>query len=191
MADLAEYPIVVLENDAPEQVGKVGLFDLYMPVGDTGIVFVAAVPGTLLRDGPVFTEIVRRASYLRAATTLVQMGLIGGASLTFTREALGVSYDDLAELHGVPVLTVFGWENGAAVPYLVWSGIAQVACRADGRAMPNHHALCPDWRPRLIRVFPNVPSRGVPQSGLIVQAPLYPQQQPNLPGAECYPPPCC
>jgi len=195
MADLPETPIVVLENDAPEAVGKVGLYDLFMPVGVTGLVFVAAVPGTLFGDGPRFTDLVRRAANLRAASTLVQMGLIRGESMTFVREALCLSLQELAEQHGVAVSTVVDWENNTTqFPFTVWAGLSQRACVADGRAMPVHHALCPDWRPRLIRVFPNVPATGTPRPNAsfspTTQYP-YPQQQPSVPGAECYPPPCC
>lgn len=192
MADLAEYPIVVLENDAPEQVGKVGLFDFLMPVGATGLVFVAAVPGTLTAAGPRFTELVQHVANLRAATTLVQMGLIRGESFAFIREALQTSIQELAESSGVDASTVVGWEtNASSVPFNAWAAIATRACLADGRAMPSHHALSPDWRPRLIRVFPNVPSRGTPQpnSNQGAEYPQYSTQLQLFPGAECYPPP--
>lgn len=189
MPELAEYPIVVLENDAPEQVGKHGLFDLYMPVGSTGLIFVAAVPGILRWDGPEFTEVVQRAANLRAASTLVQMGLIRGESFAFLREALRLHLQDLADGLGTTAAKIVDWEsNVAALPFNVWTWLAQQACIADGRAMPGHHALCPDWRPRVIRVFPNVPARGQSQSNPQNNAP---QQHSALPGADCYPPPCC
>ena len=188
-ADVAEYPIVVLENDAPEQVGKVGLFDLRMPVGDTGIVFIAAVPGILYTSGPQFTEPVQRAADLRASTTLIHMGLVRGESLAFIRQGLRLSQQEVADLCGVTSPDVVGWENNTmVVPLTVWNAISQRACIADGRSLPLHHALCADWRPRVIRVFPNIPSQGVPQPH--IQAPPYPQG-PAIPGSECYPPPRC
>lgn len=195
MADLPEYPIVVLENDAPEQVGKIGLFDLYMPVIGTGLVFVAAVPGTLYATGARFTDLVQRAANLRAATTLIHMGLIRGESLAFIRQALGFSPQEIADVAGVPLTTVTGWENNSiAVPLHVWTAIAQRACLADGRILPANHALCADWRPRQIRVFPNIPSRGVSQtsqgSDFSSQFSSESEQQPLFPGAECYPPRC-
>jgi hypothetical protein len=194
MADLPEYPIVVLENDAPERVGKVGLFDLYMPVVGTGIVFVAAVPGTLFLAGPRFTEIVRRASNLRAATTLIHMGLIRGESLAFIREALNLTFQETADLAGVPLSTVIGWENNTIpVPLHVWTALAQRACVADGRSLPANHAICPDWSLRQIRVFPNIPSRGVAQVNQAsdFQSQVLSDFQPLFPGAECFPPPRC
>ncbi len=193
--DLADFPIVVLENDSPERVGRVGLFDLLMPVANTGLVFTAAVPGLLSLYGPVFTELVRRAANLRAATTLVHMGLVRGESVEFIREALGLTPQQLAAISGVDLLDVSNWEaNTVVVPIHVWGDLAARACLADGRTMPLHHALCPDWRPRLIRVFPNIPSRGVsqvPQGPAYLVHPLSNAPASIIPGAECYPPPRC
>jgi len=186
--DLASFPIVVLENDYPEQVGKIGLFDLLMPVGATGLVFTAAMPGRLYEWGPSFTDEVHRVSNLRAATTLIQMGLIRGESVVFIREALRMSQQDMAILYGVTLETVIGWEdNSIPVPLNVWTCLSYRACLGDGRTLPADRALCPDWRPRLIRVFPQVPMRGIPQT----PQPLCPQPPSGFPGSECYPPPRC
>lgn len=187
--DLADFPIVVLENDYPEQVGKVGLFDYLMPVGATGLVFVAAVPGTLYLWGPTFTEPVKRAADLRAASTLVQMGLIRGESFAFLRNALRLTQAEVAAIDGVPVSTVEDWENNVIpVPRAIWACLAFRVCSADGRSLPVEYALCPpSWRPRKIRVFPNVPS--IPQS-----QPATPPCPPplDLVGPDCPPPrgPC-
>lgn len=192
MADIAEYPIVVLESDAPEQVGKAGLFDLYMSVGNTGLVFMAAVPGVLFVEGPQFTEPVRRSAELRAATTLVQMGLIRGESFAFIREALRLTQQETADSIGVGAPTLIGWEqNMVGVPINAWTALAQRACLADGRALPSHHALFADWRPRVIRIFPNIPMRSAQQSGQGSQQPQPPVFPGAFPGAECFPLTCC
>ena len=189
--DLADFPIVVLENDAPEEVGKLGLFDLLMPVGNTGLIFKAAVPGVLQRWGVKFSSEVGRAANLRAATTLIHMGLIRGESLVFIREALWLSPQELADSLGVVLSSVAAWEsNAAVVPLHAWENLALLACFADGRTLPNHHALCPDWRPRVIRVFPNIPARGLAQAS-IPSAYSSPVPFGGFPGAECFPPPHC
>jgi len=187
--DLADYPIVVLEADYPEQVGKMGLFDLLMPVGRTGLVFTAAMPGVLYEWGSQFSDEVQRVSNLRAATTLIQMGLIRGESFRFIREALRMSQQEVATLYNVTLDTVVGWEtNTIPLPLNVWACLSHRACVADLRPLPPDRAQTPDWRPRLIRVFPNAPMRG---SGQGAQQPLCPQPPSGLPGSECYPPPRC
>lgn len=184
--DLADFPIVVLENDYPEQVGKIGLFDYLMPVVPTGIVFVAAVPGRLYKQGPRFTDAVRRASNLRAASTLVQMGLIRGESFAFLRNALGLTQAEVAAIDGVPASIVDDWEtNAIPVPRSIWACLAFRVCVADGRTLPPDYALPPpNWRPRKIRVFPNIPTPLMPQD------PTPPcDAPPPLVGPDC-PPPC-
>ena len=188
--DLADLPIVVLENDYPEEVGKVGLFDILMPVGVTGLVFTAAMPGRLYKWGVLFSDEVQRVSNLRAATTLIQMGLIRGESFRFIREALRYSQQEVATLYGVDVPTVMGWEaNTIPIPLNVWACLSYRACLADGRVLPADRALDPNWRPRLIRVFPEMPMVGIPQTTTC--KPTCPQPPPELPGSECYPPSRC
>jgi DNA-binding XRE family transcriptional regulator len=187
--DLANYPIVVLENDYPEQVGKMGLFDLLMPVGATGLIFTAAMPGILREWGPSFSDEVHRVSNLRAASTLIQMGLIRAESVVFIRESLRMSQQEMATLYGVTVETVMGWEDKSIpIPLNVWTCLSYRVCLADGRTLPPDHALCPDWRARLIRVFPNAPMPGNTQPD---QPSLCPQPPSGFPGADCYPPPRC
>jgi hypothetical protein len=158
--DLADYPIVVLENDYPEGVGKVGLFDYLMPVGSTGIVFVAAVPGRLYKQGPTFREPVRDAANLRAASTLVQMGLMRGAAVAFLRNALKLTQQELADALGVLLADVQAWESDAVeIPRLYWNDIGNRVMRADGRVLIRDTPGCPSasYRGRKIRVFPNIP----------------------------------
>lgn len=156
--DLAEFPIVILEADFPEQIGKVGLFDYLMPVGSLGIVFVAAVPGVLYPWGITFTEAVKQAADLRAASTLAHWGLIRGETFAFLRNALRLSQSDIATMFGVPLATVQGWENNSIpIPMNAWGCTQSRVCIADGRVFLSNYAMEPDYRPRKVRVFPNIP----------------------------------
>lgn len=187
--DLADYPLVVLENDYPEQVGKMGLFDYLMPVGTTGVVFVAAMPGRLYPWGPTFSAEVQRASNLSAASTLVQMGWISAQPLAFLRNALQMSQTDVATLEGVLLATVQGWEDGSVpVPRLVWRDLANRVMQQSGRSMPPDQAMCPNMRPRKIRVFPNLPM----VSDQVAQDSSCPEPV-SLVGPNCLPlvPPLC
>lgn len=188
--DLPDFPIVELEADSPEQIGQVGLFDYLMPVGSTGIIFIAAVPGILYQWGIGFTDAVKVACNLRAASTLVHMGLIRGETFAFMRSALQLSQSDLATAYGVSLATVQGWENNTIeLPRLVWSALATDVGRADnGRGVPSEYALTPDFRPRRIRVFPSVPMTPGPTSFSLPCTPPEPLVNPN-----CEPfirPPC-
>lgn len=180
--DLADFPIVVLENDFPEQVGKIGLFDFLMPVGATGLVFTAAVPGRLYQWGPTFTPLVQTAARLRAASTLIQMGLIRGESFEFMRLALGLSQADVAALYNVTLSTVIDWEdNSLPIPLAIWQCFAFRVCLADGRTLPPEQSLTPSWRPRLIRVFPTIPTPPQPQPTSPPCPPLPPFVTPDCP----------
>lgn len=158
--DLADLPIVLLENDFPQQVGKIGLYDFLMPMGSTGIVFVAAVPGTLRAWGPSFTSPVQIAARLRAASTAVQMGFMRGEAVEFLRVALQWSQDDLADALGVTLVEVQSWEtNTTVIPSISWRYLAQQVMKADGRFLPAHPPSCPpSYRARKIRVFPQTPA---------------------------------
>lgn len=186
-----ETPVVVLEADFPEQVGKVGLFDYLMPVGSTGIVFVAAVPGRLYQWGPTFTEPVRKAADLRAASTLVQWGLIRGEPFAFLRNALRLSQADIATAYSVSLATVQGWEaDTISIPILIWGALANQVSIADGRVKLAEYAIEPNFRPRKVRVFPNIPMVGAQSS------PASPPCAPpvTLVGPDCMPPgdpSCC
>jgi len=156
--DLGDFPVVVLENDYPEQIGKVGLFDYLMPVGTTGIVFVAAIEGRLYKWGPLFEEPAKKLADLRAASTLVQMGLIRGETFAFLRNALRLSQGDIATMYDVDLATVQAWEmNLIDIPISIWGDISCRIANEDDRGALTQYALTPDFRPRKIRVFPSIP----------------------------------
>jgi len=183
--DLADYPIVVLENDFPEAAGKLGLFDLLMPVGSTGLVFTAAMPGILRTWGVEFSAAVQRASYLRAASTLVQMGLIRGESFLFLRTALGLTQLEVATLYGVTTIEVDGWEtNSIPIPLSVWACFSARVCAADRVPYPSSSSFGSSFRARLIRVFPEAPAIPQPAGPYTSSCP----NPPPFPGSECYPP---
>jgi hypothetical protein len=180
--DLPDFPIVVLEADYPEQIGKVGLFDYLMPVGSTGVVFVAAVPGRLYPWGIVFSEPVKQAADLRAASTLAHWGIIRGEAFTFLRNALRLSQSDIATMFGVTLATVQGWENNTIpIPVTAWGCTQSRVCIADGRVFLSKFAIDPDFRPRKIRVFPNSPQ--------VVEPQISPPCTPPVPlvGPDCEP----
>lgn len=162
-----DFPIVELENDSPQGIGKSGLFDFSMPVGNTGIVFVAALQGILYAWGPQFSDLAKQAAYRRAASTLAQWGIVSNDTFAFI--ALGVPMDaqGIATRYGVPLATAQGWLNGTIpVPAQVWQCFAHLVCATDQRNfLPNPPSPVPppSLRPRTIRVFPNVPTPSMPQ----------------------------
>ena len=153
-----DFPIIELEADSPQGIGKLGLFDIQMPVGTTGIVFVAAVQGTLQSWGPTFTDIVRNAAYLRAASTLAGMGIATGETMQFLRTAINLSQADLAVKLGEDVPTIQAWESNQS-PMLIsaWTYLADMICKLDGRSALMDLSLNPDLRPRVIRIHVTVP----------------------------------
>lgn len=164
-----DFPIVELEADSPQAVGKVGLFDYVIPVGSTGITFVAAIAGLLQQWGPVFQPAAMYLAHLRAASTLVQWGLISGDVFAFERAALNLSQQDVATILNVPLTTVQEWEaDEVQVPRLMWQEIAARVCKADQRSLPPQlQVVMPDngaFRPRTVRIFPNVPQPPQPGS---------------------------
>ena len=156
-----DFPIVVLEADSPQAVGKVGLYDYIIQVGSTGITFVAAMAGILQSWGPVFTPLAIRHANLRAASTLVQWGLISGDIFAFERASIQLQPQDVANILGVDLTTVEEWEaDEIPVPVLMWREIATRVAKADQRYIPTDlQVLIPpaSYRGRTIRIFPNVP----------------------------------
>lgn len=190
--DLADYPIVILENDFPEAIGKIGLFDFLMPVEDSGLVFTAAVPGRLYEYGPEFTAFVQKYSRLRAASTLVQMGWARGESFTFLRAALELSISDVANIYGVTDIVVMEWEsNLVPIPITVWNCFSFRVCLADSRQLPNPIQYYRGNLPaRLIRVFPNLPMQGQVQVVDSYPPGNNPCPLPPFPQADCLPSRC-
>lgn len=164
-----DFPIVELEDDSPQAVGKVGLYDFIIPVGTTGITFIAAIAGLLQVWGPVFQPAAVQLANLRAGSTLVQWGLISGDIFAFERASIQLTQQDVADILVVPLLTVQEWEaDEVPVPRLMWQEIAARVCKADQRSLPpdlQFAAPPPSFRPRRIRIFPNVPMPPQPQRG--------------------------
>ncbi len=156
-----DYPIVVLEADSPQAIGKVGLYDYLVSVGSTGIRFVAAMAGMLQPWGPVFQPAAIMLANLRAGSTLAQMGLISGDTFAFLRFSIQLQQSDVAAFLGVPLLTEQNWENNSVpLPRLIWCQLAERVCAADQRYLPPElqgASTPPSFRPRLIRIFPNSP----------------------------------
>ncbi len=176
-----DFPIVVLEADSPQAIGKVGLFDYLIPVGSPPIVFVAAMAGLLQTWGPIFQPAAIKLANLRAASTLCQWGLISGDIFAFERSSIQLSQQDVATLLNVPLVTVEEWEaDEVPVPRLMWQEIAARVCKQDQRSLPPDLQLAmpgPSFRGRTIRIFPNIPM------------PPQPQQSPGCPPGKG-PPPC-
>lgn len=136
------------------------LIDFSMPVGNTGIVFVAGLTGFRESDGTArFIVGATAAAYRRAASTLAQMSLVAGSTFQFMRLAENLSPAQAAVLCGVPESIITDWEDGTTpVPPSSWQTMADVAAKADMRAgiiwtaLPNV-----DLRPRRIRIYPDVP----------------------------------
>lgn len=189
--EFPQTPIVLLENDYPERIGKLGLFDIQLPVGNTGLRFVAAMPGILYPEPPgvQFSDAVEHAARLRAATTLIQMGLVRGESFAFIRAAIPLTTSEVAAIYGVSDATVQGWEdNSIPIPVNVWECLSYRVCLLDGVQLPSVRGLCgASWRPRVIRVFPNLPIVSQPQ--ISPNADTCPPLA--FPGSSCYPPTDC
>ena len=134
-----------------------------MPVGNTGIVFVAGLTGFRESDGSAqFIPGATAAAYRRAASTLAHMALVNGQTFQFLRLAQNLSTAQAATLCGVTESEITDWEDGTTpVPPSSWQTMADSAAKADQRAgimwtaLPNV-----DLRPRKIRVFPDIPYPG-------------------------------
>ena len=153
---LEDLPITELEADSPLGIGKLGLFDYTVSVPNNGITFVAAIGGILQSWGPVWPQAAIDSANRRAASTLAHMGLISGDTFTFFRTSLKLTQAQVATQMNVPLLTEQAWEaNTIPVPRIIWGILAEMVCQADQRYLPPELSVNPDFRPRLIRIFPN------------------------------------
>lgn len=139
------------------------LIDFSMPVGNTGIVFVAGLTGFRESDGTAqFIPGATAAAYRRAASTLAHMALVSGQTFQFLRLSQNMSTAQAATLCGVAESEVTDWEDGTTpVPPSAWQTMADAVTAADQRAGIMWTALpMVDLRPRRIRVYPDIPYPG-------------------------------
>lgn len=146
-------------------VGTLKLLDYAIPVGNTGIVFIAALSGYVNPNGAVsFEPIQIEWAYHRAASQISFMGLIRGDVFQFMRLSIPMTVADAATMVGYTPTDVLAWEAGAAVPYAAWESMADYVCTIDHR--PAMHAMqtgTPDFRARTIRIVPDIPMIQVPR----------------------------
>lgn len=145
------YPIAHAPNDP-----IYGMYDFEMPVGNTGIVFVASLNGILgpKGAGAIFSQRLMDAAFRRAATTLVHMGVMAAEPFSFIRQAVPLTLAEAAALLDTTAQTISDYETGV-LPLTrdAWITIAEAATQKDDRAMTPYLALTPvDLRPRRIRI---------------------------------------
>jgi hypothetical protein len=140
---------------------ELALVDYYMPVGSTGFRFVAALQAQLRAWGPVFSTVATQAAYRRAGSTLAHMALVSGQTFQFLRLSIAYTQAQVAVLLGVTVPEVQAWESDATpVPTNLWYELAAEVCRVDLRQFTPYVTLPPvDLRPRVVRVFPDIPQQ--------------------------------
>ena len=142
-------------------VGDLKLLDYQVTVGSTGITFVAALNGTIDCDGlACISQVQIDWTYHRAASQLAFMGLVRGDIFGFMRQSIPLTVDQAATLVGYTSADVIGWEDlSTPIPVAAWQGMADYCCRLDHRpGVTTATALHPNFRPRLIRIKPDVPS---------------------------------
>lgn len=130
--------------------------DYAMPVGSTGIIFVSPLPATIQPLGvPMFKAQDQRIAQWHAASDLADMGLVGGQTLRFLREAIPLTVTEAGALLGVPDATITDWEAEVTpVPRNMWLAVAhEVRSLAQEYGQPMTRLDPPDFRPRVIRVF--------------------------------------
>jgi hypothetical protein len=146
----------------PVRPGVYIVADFFMPVGTTGIIFVAALQGLSSAAGPtIFAQSDQDACYVRAGSTLARWGIIYGQFFAFIRQALKWTQADAAAfIGGVTVADIQAWEAGTTpIPRDSWIMLADEICRVDTRPGLEGLALSPDLRPRTIRIFPDIPQK--------------------------------
>lgn len=152
---------MVLPVIYPVRAGIPIVGDFWMPVGTTGIVFVAALSGTSSASGPtVFPVDAQAAAYLRAGSTLARWGMVNPQFFAFIRLAMGMSQADVATFLDIPLVDVQAYESGTLlIPRSIWVRLADEICLRDPRPGLAHLSLQPDLRPRQIRIHPDVPQQ--------------------------------
>lgn len=138
---------------------EIALVDYYMPVGSTGFRFVAALQAQLRAWGPVFSTVATQAAYLRAGSTLAHMALVSGQTFQFLRLSVAYTQAQVASFLGVTLPEVQAWESDTTpVPTNLWYELAAEVCRVDRRQFTPYMTLpSVDLRPRVVRVFPDIP----------------------------------
>lgn len=134
--------------------------DYFMPIGTTGVRFVAKLPAILRAWGPEFTASDMRQGELRAASTLAQTGMIRGQAFAFMRNGAQLTEAQAAALCGVDVPTLQAWEaETLTLPMTAWKTLAHYVTDLDSRDHYMTTPPCPPemWRPRDIRVYPDFP----------------------------------
>jgi hypothetical protein len=139
--------------------GVSGTFEMVVPVGNTGITFMARVPGIQTRTGVTFTPRVNRAVLLRAASTLAHWGMRDGGIIAFMREALSMLPEDMGALCGVSEAVVAQWESDQVeMPRLMFDTLAEYVCRTDQRSYGQGFQLIPpDLKSRGYWIYPPIP----------------------------------
>lgn len=150
-------------------IGYLKLIDYEVPVGNTGIIFVATLSGGMTPDGVALLEPIQiEWAYHRAASQLAFMGLINGDTFAFLRSSIPMTVADVATLVGYPIGDVQDWEAGVEpVPVPAWQIVADKCCQIDYRPWVTQIPVAPDFRPRRIRIHPDIPSvvTTMPSSG--------------------------
>ena len=137
----------------------IALVDYEMPVGNTGIIFVAALEARIASWGPVFDVVATQAAYRRAGSTLAHMALVAGSTFEFLRHAAAYTVPETAAYLGVSVSTVLDWEaETTPVPTHLWYQMGDRVCEMDQRGFTPFITLPTlDLRARRIRVHPDIP----------------------------------
>ena len=144
----------------------IALVDYYMPVGETGLQFVAALQAQMLSWGPSFSTVATQAAYRRAGSTLAHMALVAGSTFQFIRNAIPFTQAEAAAFLGVTVPQIVAWEDGVSeVPLDLWYHLADKVCQVDRRAFTPYLTLpTRSIQAYVVRVHPDVPFQGQPPS---------------------------
>ena len=144
-----------------EHLCKVSV-DYKLPIGTTGVGFIAKLPATMRVWGPDFDPLDVHQAEIRAASTLAQTALIRGQSLRFMRLTIPWDEPTAAAFLGVtvPVLQAIEAET-VVTPRDVWILLADYVAHLDGR---THYDTSPpnpaeNWQPRWIRIYPDFPQK--------------------------------